>query len=270
MRPAFVITFGICGLLLFACNEAAPPVLLATTTSVANSGLLDQLLPSYPDRVRVIQSGSGRALALLGEGHADTAISHAPAQEAAALARNLTWYYRKVLFNRFLIVGPVTDPAAIAGMTDAAAAMKRIIDSGQRFLSRGDESGTHERERELWKASGVPGSRLTRVVVVGAGMGQTLRTASATNGYTLTDSGTFTMLSHSLQLRELVTADPRLVNTYAVLADTNNTRGLRFAKWFAEGAGRDAVLRILSTGQIRGFTIWPAARPGTKPDATPF
>ena len=269
MRIAFAL-IATCALSLPACRGSRSPLILATTTSVANSGLLDELVPSYSTEVRTVQVGSGRALAMLAAGQAEVAISHAPEQEAAALTQHPTWFYRKILFNQFLIVGPADDPARIAGLTDAPAAMKRILDSGERFLSRGDESGTHERERQFWKAAGVPQNQLAEVIVAGASMAQTLRSASETRSYTLTDGGTFAKLSSSLRLRELVTADPRLLNTYAVLADPQNARGLDFARWLATGKGRDVLAEVLNAGRVRGFTLWPSTRPGTSPDASPF
>ena len=270
MRITFAIAVATCALSLQACNGSTSPLVLATTTSVANSGLLDEFLPSYSIQVRTVQVGSGRALAMLAARQADAAISHAPEQEAAALAQHPGWFYRKILFNQFLIVGPADDPARIAGMTDAPAAMKRILDSGQRFLSRGDESGTHERERQFWKTAGVPQDQLAKVIVAGASMAQTLRGASETASYTLTDGGTFAKLSSSLKLRELVTADPRLLNTYAVLADPQHARGHEFARWVSTGKGRDVLAEVLNAGRVRGFTLWPSARPGASPDASPF
>jgi len=257
-------------LLLLACRGQGPPLVLATTTSVVNSGLLDRVLPAYSTQtVRTIPSGSGRALAMLASGHCDVIISHAPARETEALRNHPTWFYRKILYNDFLIVGPSNDPASIAGMADAAQAMTRIIQSGQRFLSRGDESGTHEREQQLWSTAGID-QRHAQIIVAGAGMGQTLRVANATNGYTLTDRGTWETLSPSLQLRILVTGDPRLLNTYAVIADSQNERGSRFARWLAEGDGRRVLAGVLSSGTVKGFAVWPADRDGGRPDARPF
>jgi tungstate transport system substrate-binding protein len=139
---------------LSACGSRPPAVTLATTTSMANSGLLDLLAPAYPAAIRILPAGSGRSLAMLEGGQADVVISHAPEHEAAALQKHPTWIRRAILYNRFVIVGPADDPAGVAGSKDAAKAMKRILESGARFLSRGDQSGTHERERQLWTAAG--------------------------------------------------------------------------------------------------------------------
>ena len=166
-----------------------------------------------------------------------------------------TTFYRKILYNDFLIVGRARDPTHIAGLADAVTAMQRIAQSGTRFLSRGDESGTHDRERQLWSAACVNPSS-PHVVVAGAGMGQTLENlASEMDAYTLTDRGTFEALRSSVRLRELTSGDPRLLNTYAVIADQSNDQGIRFARWLAEGDGRGTVQKMLSSGQVTGFAL---------------
>ena len=255
--------------LCLGCGGASAPLVLATTSSVANSGLLARLLPLYDaDTIHAIPVGSGIALRLLAGGQADVVISHAPAQEAEALHEHPTWWYRKIFYNDFLIVGPADDPAAIGGLTNAAEGMARIADSGLRFISRGDESGTHERERELWQLAGgapPPG----QLVIAGTTMGTTLRIASEMAAYALTDRATFESLSESVELAALLSGDPRLLNTYAVVADPSRVRGLRFARWLAEGKGRDALERLLGTEEVRGFSLWPAGAPASHPAARP-
>lgn len=254
---------------LVACDAREPALVLATTTSVANSGLLHDVLASYAVDVRVSQVGSGRALALLASGEAVVAITHAPDQETAALRDHPEWFYRKILYNDFLIVGPPDDPARAAGLTDASEALQRIVRSGQRFISRGDESGTHERERQLWSAARIS-PRSSHLIVAGASMGQTLRVASETSSYTLTDRGTFQSLSASLDLRELVAGDPRLLNTYAVIADAPHSAGAQFARWLADGDGRRVLSKAVAAMGARAFVVWPEGRPGDRPDARPF
>ena len=252
------------------CSGSAEPLMLATTTSVGNSGLLDELLPTYTQRVvRPLLVGSGRALEMLASGQTDVVISHAPARESMVLAAHPGIWYRKVLLNDFLIVGPESDPAGVAHASDAVSAMKRIATSKARFLSRGDESGTHERERELWTlANERPGD--DRLIIAGAGMGQTLRIASGTGAYTLTDRGTFEALRDSLRLRILHEGDPRLVNTYAVLARESNREGFAFAQWIAGGGGRTSLIDALRDGRIKGFSVWPDGAPSDQPSALPF
>jgi tungstate transport system substrate-binding protein len=265
-----VLAASVWAVLAAGCGRSSEPLVLATTTSVGNSGLLDALLPSYDARVvRPLLVGSGRALEMLTSDQADVVISHAPARESRVLAAHPGLWYRKILFNDFLILGPEADPAGVAHTTDAVAAMTRIAKSEARFLSRGDESGTHERERELWKLAGAtPGT--DRLIVAGAGMGQTLRIASSADAYTLSDRGTYEALRESLRLRILHAGDPRLLNTYAVLARQSNSGGLAFARWIAEGGGRSTLQQALREGGIRGFSIWPDGSRSADPSDLPL
>jgi tungstate transport system substrate-binding protein len=271
IRPlvtAFVLCAGI--MTLGACSRGEESLVLATTTSVGSSGLLDRILPAYPGApVRALQVGSGRALEMLAAGTADIVISHAPARERAMLDAHPSWWYRKILFNDFVIAGPPDDPADVRSAVDAVDAMRRIARSNARFLSRGDESGTHERELELWSAAGSAPDQ-GRHIIAGAGMGQTLRITSGTSGYTLTDRGTFEALAGSIDLVILHSGDDRLLNTYAVIADSRRERGAQLARWLAEGPGRDLMRRALSEGGVGGFTLWPEGaerdRPAARPD----
>lgn len=272
--PVFRRWLVLAGLLLVAaCGHREPLlIVLATTTSVANSGLLDQVVPVFEStrqaRVRAVPVGSGRALAMLDAHQADLIITHAPVQEADALKKHAHWWYRKILYNDFLIVGPPDDPSRVAGATDALEAMRRIAAGRGRFISRGDESGTHERERQLWKDAGVTPSA-DRVVSAGQGMGATLNIASEVAAYTLTDRGTFEQFAGKRALKELWSGDPRLLNTYAVIADLSNPEGLGFAQWMAEGAGRETVIALVASGKLRGFSVWPADSPGRSPGDSP-
>jgi len=271
MRRAWfvVVAFAIWS----ACSRAEPPlIVLATTTSVANSGLLDQIVPvfesSHRARVRAVPVGSGRALAMLDGHQADVAITHAPAQETDALAKHPAWLYRKILYNDFLIVGPPDDPSHVGDADDALDAMRRIVTGHVRFISRGDESGTHERERQLWKEAGIAPPP-TLVVSAGQGMGATLNIASETGAYTLTDRGTFEQFAGKRRLKALSSGDPRLLNTYAVIADPENPGGTAFARWIAEGPGRATVIALLKSGRLKGFTPWPVGARGSTPHDGP-
>ena len=153
---AFGRTAALVGLCfsVIACPTSEPTKLvLATTTSVQNSGLLSTLLPAVERDTRIVvlvhAAGSGRALAMLADGTADIVISHAPEAEQRLLADQPGWSYRKFAYNHFVIVGPPADPARIATTSDALEAFRRIVDSQSRFVSRADQSGTHEREENL-------------------------------------------------------------------------------------------------------------------------
>jgi tungstate transport system substrate-binding protein len=255
-----------------ACSGAGPRVvILATTTSVGNSGLLDVLTAGYrEDRGVIVRAhlvGSGRALAMLTDGAADAVISHAPTAEALALARHPGWTYAKLMFNDFVIVGPGKDPAGVRGASSAEDAFKRIAGSGMRFISRGDSSGTHERERLLWQLAGVTPSA-NHLVVAGQAMGATLRIADQTMAYTLTDRATFAQNASSVQLRILFGGGPRLLNTYAVIYDSRATEPRAFAEWLIAGKGKELIARYRVAG-VAVFTPWPDGQPRSAPDSLP-
>ena len=248
------------------CRTAAPPapLVLATTTSVANSGLLDPLLKAFEhDHGIVVRShlvGSGLALRMLAQGDADVAITHAPETEAAYLGDHPDWRSRRIMFNDFVLVGPPADPAKASGVA-IEAAMRRIADADVRFISRGDNSGTHERENQLWAiAKAKP--PVPRLVAAGAGMGSTLRVASETASYTLTDRATYLQLAADLDLKVMVEGGPLLVNTYSVViprlnaAATSGENTERFFEWISRGRGR-AVIDSYRIGNVQAFTAVP-------------
>jgi tungstate transport system substrate-binding protein len=249
-------------------------VVLATTTSVGNSGLLDALLPAFErghgPGARAHLAGSGLSLKMLEDGDADVVISHAPATERDVLAAHPTWYYRKVMFNDFVLVGPPSDPAHVMQASDIRNAMQRIAASEARFLSRGDQSGTHEREDALWQSAGVrpPEGRL---VVAGAAMGATLRAANETDSYTLSDRATYLRLAPSLRLAIVFEGGAELLNTYSVLVDPQGARAVdarRFADWLTGGEGRQAIENFRVEGR-QVFFVWPKDRPADTPSALP-
>lgn len=261
-------------LVMSGCHAPARELTLATTTSVGNSGLLEVLLPAYERQshvvVRAHMVGSGRALAMLAGGQADVAITHAPAAEARALQNHGAWIYTKLMFNDFVLVGPVSDPAGVRGSPRAAEAMARIARSRSRFISRGDQSGTHEREQALWQAAGAApeGGRL---VVAGASMGVTLRIAAETVSYTLTDRATYLQQRPAL-LDIVYENDPALLNTYAVVFDPGGPLGLRaksFAEWLTTGRGRNVIESHKVGPGIRAFEVWPSGQPRDLPGNLP-
>lgn len=241
---------------LVACDResARPHVILATTTSVGNSCLLDVLLPAFYKEhgyeVRPHLVGSGLALRMLARGDADVVISHAPEAELTGLREHPTWRYRKIMFNDFVLVGPPDDPAQAKGAADVSTAMRRIASSNTKFLSRGDQSGTHEREELLWRLAGVRPSS-DRLIVAGAGMGTTLRIAGETDAYTLTDRATFAQHARRLRLVVVAEGGRHMLNTYAILVESSGpgaSRAQVFADWISDGSGRTVV----STYRING------------------
>jgi tungstate transport system substrate-binding protein len=261
----------------FACSLRLQPLVLATTTSVGNSGLLDVLTPDLRHDLsidlRAHLVGSGLSLRMLEDGRADVAISHAPNLEAEALARHPGWRYRKLMFNDFVIAGPEDDPASVAHAASAPEAMRRIAHTRVRFASRGDHSGTHEREQSLWHAAGAQ-PRPDMLITTAQGMAATLRAADVARAYTLTDRATFLQMQPAIALKLLFQKDPLLLNTYAIIVPEapGNGAGHRaavaFAKWLESGHGRE----IIEGFRVRGapaFHLWPAGRPGTRPSDLP-
>lgn len=196
-------------------------VVLATTTSTQDSGLLDVLIPMFESQsgyiVKTIAVGTGQALALGARGEADVLLCHAPASEMELVESGAVISRRLVMHNDFIIVGPAGDPARIRGVRSAAEALGRIAAAGAVFVSRGDDSGTHKKEKEIWAKAGItPGGRWYQEA--GAGMGQTLNIASEKEGYTLTDRATYLALRKRLGLEVLVEGDGVLLNVYHVMA----------------------------------------------------
>ncbi len=211
-------------LLVLACRPAPPAprgdLILATTTSVQDSGLLEALIPVFEAGVNVnvkpVAVGTGAALRLAEEGNADALFVHAPDAERALVGAGHAYNRHLVAYNDFVIVGPRADPANIAGDTDAATAFTAIAATEARFISRGDDSGTHKRERAIWaEARIVPGD--SWYAESGQGMGATLTIADQKLAYVLTDRGTFLALSDDVDLIPLVEGDPALLNLYSVL-----------------------------------------------------
>jgi tungstate transport system substrate-binding protein len=194
---------------------------LATTTSTENSGLLKVLLPAFEKnhnyRVKVISVGTGKALRLAREGDVDVVLVHAREAEDKLVADGYGVDRRDVMYNDFVLVGSTADPAGIRGTTDAADAFSRIAASGSLFVSRGDSSGTHKKELQLWQQAGTaPRGQWYREA--GQGMGKVLQIAGELEAYTLTDRGTWLAYRNKLPLVIVTEGDKRLFNPYGIIA----------------------------------------------------
>jgi len=196
-------------------------VILATTTSTQDTGLLNVLLPLFEKSsgysVRTIAVGSGQAMKMGEKGGADVLLVHSPAAEKKFMADGFGSNRRLVMHNDFIIVGPLTDPAKIRSVTGITEAMRRIAASGETFISRGDNSGTHAKEKELWKAAGINPEAGKWHQQTGLGMGQTLTVASEKQGYTLTDRATYLAMKKNLGLAILCEGATALLNIYHVI-----------------------------------------------------
>ena len=196
-----------------SCKE----IVLATTTSTQDTGLLDSLLPMFQRqtciKVKPIAVGTGAALEMARRGDADAVLVHAPEAEKAYVESGDLIEGRLIMHNDFLIIGPESDPAHVRGGKNAAAAMKAIAEAGS-FVSRGDGSGTEKKELTLWKAAGISPASISKREETGQGMGATLLIADQRQTYTLTDRGTYLAFKDKLTLVPLVEGDPELRNIY--------------------------------------------------------
>jgi len=194
-------------------------MILATTTSTQDSGLLDVLLPIFEQKtgykVKTIAVGTGQALAMGEKGEADVLLVHAPDAEKKVLASGATINRLLVMHNDFVIVGPTSDVAQIKGKTTMEA-LAAIAKSGALFVSRADDSGTDKMEKKLWKKVGIKPAN-TWYLEAGAGMGQTLKIADEKKGYTLTDRATYLAQKKNLSLQIVVEGDATLLNIYHVM-----------------------------------------------------
>ncbi|MFO7663754.1 MAG: substrate-binding domain-containing protein [Chloroflexota bacterium] len=218
-------------LMIAGCGSAEPEVLrLATTTSTADSGLLDAILPDFEERnnarVDVVAVGTGQAIQLGEAGDADVILVHARAREDAFVADGHGPYRRDVMFNDFILVGPADDPAGVQDTSLAADALGTIATAEALFASRGDDSGTHSKEISLWTQSGTtPDPAGGWYQSLGQGMGETLIYANEAGAYTLTDRGTFLSMRDNLPNLTVIVGgqsidanqDPALLNPYGVI-----------------------------------------------------
>lgn len=215
-------------------------VILSTTTSTQDSGLLDVLVPLFEKKtgltVKTISVGTGQALALAARGEADVTLAHAASLEKKYVAEGKMTSRRLVMYNDFVIIGPPDDPAKIKGLPGALDALKRVAESRSRFVSRGDRSGTHVLELALWKQAGIE-PRGAWYTESGQGMGQTLGIANDRRAYTLTDRATYLAFAKRVDLPILVEKDRPLLNIYSVM-EVNPANGPRVntagGKAFAE------------------------------------
>jgi tungstate transport system substrate-binding protein len=249
-RP--LAALALAALLLGAgCSRRPEALTLATTTSTQDSGLLDVLLPQFRAKtgieVRAVAVGTGQALELGRRGDADVLLAHDPEGEERFMAEGHGELRRPVMWNDFVVVGPSNDPAGVKGLKSARAAFARVAATGTAFVSRGDESGTHQKERALWKAAQVEPAGAW-YVQAGAGMGQVLRMASEKRACTLTDRGTFLALRKGLDLVVLCEGDPLLVNRYSVIVVSREKHphvrrdaAQRFADFLLSAEGQGAI-----------------------------
>jgi tungstate transport system substrate-binding protein len=238
--------------LLAAGSARAESILLASTTSVENSGLLAHILPGFTARtgiaVKVLAQGTGQALATAARGDADLVLVHDPEAEAAFLAAGHGGVARIIAWNDFVLVGPGSDPAGIAGSHDAVAALRAVASAGAAFVSRGDASGTDALGKRLWREAGIDPRGRPWYRDIGGGMGAALNVAAALDAVTLTDRGTWLSFANRRALVVQVQGDRRLINRYRVI-ELNPVRHATaklaaahvLADWLAGPDGQKAI-----------------------------
>ena len=252
--------------------EAAPKqknIILATTTSTQDTGLLDVLIPIFEKKtgyfVKTIAVGSGQAMAMGQKGEADVLLVHSPDAEKKFVADGFGVNRQLVMHNDFIIVGPANDPAKIKGTKSSAEALKLIAKANALFISRGDNSGTHAKEKTLWKKAEINPVGQKWYQETGLGMGLTLNVAAEKKGYTLADRGTYLAMKKNLSLDILVEGDSALLNIYHVIevnVDKWPKVNVAGAKAFA-----DFMVSKKTQGIVKTFGIDKFGSPLFFPDA---
>jgi tungstate transport system substrate-binding protein len=243
-----------------AVSHKQKNIILSTTTSTQDSGLLDVLIPIFEKKtgyfVKTIAVGSGQAMAMGQKGEADVLLVHSPAAEKKFIAEGYGINRRLVMHNDYIIVGPPSDPAGIKGMKSAAGAFKKIAAANSVFMSRGDNSGTHSKERDIWKAAGINAEGQKWYQQTGLGMGQTLAIAAEKKTYTVADRGTYLALKKNLGLDILTEGDAILLNIYNVI-EVNPAKWLKVnaagAKAFADFMVSSQTQNIIKTFGVDKF-----------------
>lgn len=242
--------------LALACLAGAVPsgaeqknIILATTTSTVDTGLFDLIIPIFEKKtgffVKTIAVGSGQAMALGRKGEADVLLVHSPEDERKFMAEGWGTSRRLVMHNNFILAGPPEDHAGIGGVKSCRDAFRKIAARKALFLSRGDNSGTHVKEREIWKSAGIAPDGQRWYQQTGLGMGQTLSVASEKAGYTMADRSTYITLKKRLRLSVLLEGDPVLLNIYHVI-EVNPAKGKR-----VNAAGAKALADFLVSKEVQ-------------------
>jgi tungstate transport system substrate-binding protein len=250
LHTVALIAMFIC-LVVPQSGAATKTVILATTTSTQDSGLLDVLIPVFEKKtgyfVKTIAVGSGQAMAMGEKGEADVLLVHSPDAEKKFVAAGYGINRRLIMHNDFIVNGPSSDPAKVKGTKKAVDVFKKIASTGSLFMSRGDNSGTHSKEKAIWKAAGINQEGQKWYQQTGLGMGQTLNVAAEKRAYVLADRGTYLALKKRLDLDILAEGDAILLNIYHVIE-------VNPAKWpKVNVAGGKAFADFMVSGETQGI-----------------
>jgi tungstate transport system substrate-binding protein len=261
-RPLLVLAASLALVAAAPAQAQDKSIVVASTTSTQDSGLFGHILPLFKAKtgidVKVVAQGTGQALDTGRRGDADVVFVHAKPQEEKFVAEGAGVRRYPVMYNDFVLIGPKDDPAGIKGMTDVVEALKAIRDKSAPFISRGDRSGTHIAELELWKAAGIDigKDKGPWYKEIGQGMGAALNTASAANAYVLADRGTWLSFKNRGDLDILVAADKRMFNQYGVILvnpekhpHVKKELGQAFIDWLVSSEGQKAIADYKINGQ---------------------
>lgn len=243
-----------------AVGKPESTMVLATTTSTQDTGLLDVLVPAFDKKygvtTKVIAVGTGEAIEMGKQGNADVLLVHARASEDAFVDSGYGVNRKDVMYNYFFIVGPKEDPAGIASIKDAGVAMQKIYDSQAKFISRGDKSGTNTKELSIWKKYDLKPQGQSWYVEAGQGMGATLMMASEMGAYTLVDSGTWFAFADKVNLKIVLEGDSVLFNPYGVIAvnpqkypNIHYNAAMSFVQFITSDEGQQLIREYTKNGQ---------------------
>ncbi|GAA4018772.1 substrate-binding domain-containing protein [Actimicrobium antarcticum] len=268
-RLALHLLFAVCASAIVPLASAQQIIKLSTTTSTENSGLLKVLLPEFEKqfnaKVQVISVGTGKALELAKNGDVDVTLVHARPSEDKFMADGYGVNRRDVMFNDFILVGPVADPAGLAGSKDILKSLKKLVDSKARFISRGDNSGTDQMEQTYWKSAGVK-PQGSAYIAAGLGMGEVLNMAAELQAYTLTDRATYNTYRAKTGLAIAVEGDALMFNPYGIIAvnparhpGVNQQGANQLIEWITSPDGQQKIAAFQVGGQQ---VFFPSARAG--------
>lgn len=258
----YLIAIAACAVLGGPAVAQEKSIVVASTTSTQDSGLFGHLLPLFKDKtgiaVKVVAQGTGQALDTGRRGDADVVFVHARPAEEKFVAEGAGVKRYPVMYNDFILIGPASDPAGVKGTKDIVAALKAIKDKGAAFISRGDKSGTHQAELNLWNVAGIDLAKDKGAWYkeIGQGMGAALNTASASDAYVLADRGTWLSFKNRGPLAIVVEGDKRLFNQYGVILvnpqkhpSVKQDLGQQFIDWLVSSEGQKAIAGYKINGE---------------------
>lgn len=270
-KALLILVLAISLLLFVGCSQDVAPddeliddfIILATTTSTYDSGLLDFINPIFIEKtgleVQIVSQGTGAALETGNRGDADVLLVHDRTSELKLVEEGAFVDRYDVMYNDFIIVGPKDDPAGVKNVASVVDAYNSIADGGYTFVSRGDDSGTNRMELRLWSSAGIEPKGQSWYRAIGQGMGDTLNMANEELGYTMTDRGTYVAMKDKLDLVIVLEGDPVLFNQYGVMAvnpEKHSHAKYDYALMYIEFLMSDEGQNLIKSYQVNGETLF--------------